>query len=103
MGTIDQTNQNATNGNAAGTDRGQPGDHLGTDAPSRKAALLTTQGLVTVPSAAARLSTAQAAYPGAPSETGFDVPVAGAYDPGTSEVTTTPGSFARTAEQLEMS
>ena len=110
MGTIDQTNQNATNGNAAGTDRGlsgdrslsgdlgQPGDHLGTDAPSRKAALLTTQGLVTVPSAAARLSTAQAAYPGAPSETGFDVPVAGAYDPGTSEVTTTPGSFARTAD-----
>ena len=100
MSTIERNTSTNTNGSieAGRASSDGPGSHLGPDSPAGKAARLTAQGLVTVPASAARLSTAQAAYPDAPSETGFDVPVAGAFDPGTSEVTTTPGSFARTAD-----
>jgi len=73
--------------------------------PAQKAALHTTANLtgtpaekLTVSAGEARLSRNGAAYPDAPAEAGFQRPTLGAFDPGTFEGATTPGSFAKPAD-----
>ncbi|MEL6330071.1 MAG: phosphomethylpyrimidine synthase ThiC [Planctomycetota bacterium] len=82
--------------------------HLDSASPAGKAALHTTKnlrrsaGAVTVPASALRLSRNGPAYPGAiddhAGEPGFGRPTHGAFDPGSSDDVTTPGSFSLKAD-----